>query len=212
VIVTLTDKHVVFTGGRVLEISKAGEWTGDWRHTSLPSNIRVGENCFFERRDSFGRFRSERNPGLVIGDRVRVYTWTTFNVEPIGTLEIGSDSILVGAIFMCAQRISIGRRVIVSYNVTIADSDFHPLDPELRKQDAIANAPFGDRSLRPPIASAPVVIGDDVWIGIGAMILKGVRVGNGARIGPGAVVTSDVPAGNTVVGNPARVGERLEFS
>jgi acetyltransferase-like isoleucine patch superfamily enzyme len=196
----------------MFDTAKIGEMCGDWRYTDLPRNVHVGQDCFFERRDSFGRFRSERNPGLVIGDRVGIYTWTTFNVEPTGRLEIGDDTILVGAIFMCAERISIGRRVVVSYNVTIADSDFHPMDPEMRKQDAIANAPYGDRSLRPPIVSKPVLIGDDVWIGIGAMILKGVRVGDGARIGPGAVVTSDVPAGSAVIGNPARVAQGLEFS
>ena len=117
------------------------------------------------------------------------------------------DSTLVGAVFMCAESIRLGRRVIVSYNVTIADSDFHPLDPEERKRDAMANAPEGDKSRRPAIISKPVVIEDDVWIGIGAMILKGVQVGRGARIGAGAVVTRDVPAGATVTGNPARPAE-----
>src|SRR6185436_13530444 len=109
---------------------------------------------------------------------------------------------LVGSIFMCAERITVGRRVIISYNVTIADSDFHPIDPEERKRDAVANAPFGDRSQRPVYATSPVVIEDDVWVGIGAIILKGVRIGRGARIGAGAVVTSNVPTGATVVGNP----------
>jgi acetyltransferase-like isoleucine patch superfamily enzyme len=203
-------RHTI--GDNMLDIRKTGEITGRWPYGNLPPNVCVGQNCFFERRDSFGRFRSERNPGLVIGDRVRVYTWTTFNIEPAGTLEIGDDTILVGAVFMCAQRVSVGRRVVVSYNVTIADSDFHPLDPEMRKQDAIANAPFGDRSSRPPIVRAPVSIGDDVWIGIGAMILKGVQIGDGARIGPGAVVTSNVPVGAMVIGNPARVVQGLEFS
>jgi acetyltransferase-like isoleucine patch superfamily enzyme len=181
-----------------------GEITGAWPYEQLPANICFGRDCYFERRDSFIRFRSERSPGLILGDRVRVYTWTTFNIEPTGLLEVGDDSILVGGIFMCAEQITVGRRTIISYNVTIADSDFHPVDPELRMQDAIANSPEGDRAKRPPIVAKPVTIGDDVWIGIGAIILKGVRIGCGARIGPGAVVTSDVPTGMSVSGNPAR--------
>jgi acetyltransferase-like isoleucine patch superfamily enzyme len=181
-----------------------GDITGRWSYKELPANVHVGHDCFFERRDSFGRFRSECSPGLVLGNRVRVYTWTTFNVEPTGVVEVGDDSILVGAIFMCAERITIGQRVVISYNVTIADSDFHPTEPHLRKLDAIANAPGGDRSQRPPIVSRPVTVGDDVWIGIGAIILKGVQIGPCAQIGPGAVVTSNVPAGMHVVGNPAR--------
>ena len=178
---------------------------GAWDFADLPANVRVGSGCWLERRDSFDRFRSERDLGLVIGDRVRIYTWTTFNVDPTGFVEIGDDSILVGAIFMCNERITVGQRVVISYNVTIADSDFHPLDPEERKRDAITNSPYGDKSQRPAIISRPVVIEDDVWIGIGAIILKGVRIGQGARIGAGAVVTRDVAPGTTVAGNPAVV-------
>jgi acetyltransferase-like isoleucine patch superfamily enzyme len=181
------------------------EITGAWDYTTLPANVCVGRDCYIERKDSFKRLRSQRTPAIVIGDRVQVYTWTVFNLEPTGAVEVGDDSILVGAVLMCAESIRIGRRVVISYNVTVADSDFHPRSPELRKLDAIANAPGGDRGRRPPIASRPVVIEDDVWVGIGAIILKGVRIGRGARIGAGAVVTSDVPLGAEVVGNPARV-------
>jgi maltose O-acetyltransferase len=50
-----------------------------------------------------------------------------------------------------------------------------------------------------------VRIGSDVWIGGGAIVLPGVAIGDGAVIGAGSVVTRDVPAGATVVGNPARI-------
>jgi acetyltransferase-like isoleucine patch superfamily enzyme len=179
------------------------EITGGWDYATLPLNVRVGRDCVLERKTSFDRFRSERQPGLVLGDRVRAYTWTTFNVDPTGLLEVGNDSVLVGAVFMCARHIRIGRGVVVSYNVTIADSDFHPIDPEQRRLDAIANAPGGDKSRRPPVIAKPVTIEDGVWIGIGAIILKGVRIGRGARIGAGCVVTRDIPEGATVAGNPA---------
>jgi acetyltransferase-like isoleucine patch superfamily enzyme len=184
------------------------ELIGSWDYRVLPRNVSLGADCWLERKASFDRFRSTREPGLVLGDRVKVYTWTAFNVESTGRVAVGADTTLVGAVFMCAGDITIGERVIVSYSVTIADSDFHPRDPEERMRDAIANAPEGDRSLRPPLVSRPVVIEDDVWVGIGAIILKGVTVGRGARIGPGAVVTSDVPAGARVAGNPARPVER----
>ena len=61
--------------------------TGAWDYGSLPPNVRVGQGCWFERRDSFVRFRSQNDPGLVLGNRVRVFTWTTFNVEPTGYIE-----------------------------------------------------------------------------------------------------------------------------
>lgn len=188
-----------------MNVDDFGDIVGDWDYGTLPPNVRIGRDCWFERKATFGRFRSTKNPGLTFGDGVRVYTWATFNVEPEGTIEIGNDSVLVGPVFMCAERITLGERVVVSYNVTIADSDFHPHSPAERRLDAVANSPFGDRSKRPQIVSRPVVIEDDVWIGIGAIILKGVNVGRGARVGPGAVVTSDVPAGAYIAGNPAAV-------
>lgn len=181
-----------------------GDIIGDWDYSELPGNILLGRDCWLERKSSFAAFRSERQPGLILGDRVRIYTWATFNIEQAGLVEVGPDSILVGPTFMCAERIVLGSRVFVSYQVTIADSDFHPLDPEERKRDAIAVSPFGDRSQRPPFVSRPVIIEDDVEIGIGAIVLKGVRIGQGAQIGAGAVITSDVPPGALMVGNPAR--------
>lgn len=187
------------------------EITGAWDYATLPPNVRVGPSCWIERRSSFERFRSVRNPGLVLGRGVRVFTWTTFNVEPTGLVEIGDESILVGPVFMCAEHVHVGERVVISYGVTIADSDFHPIDREERRRDAVANAPSGDKSSRPSYATRPVVIGDGAWIGIGAIVLKGVRIGRGARILAGAVVTADVPAEATVAGNPAvsvaRAGE-----
>ena len=179
------------------------EITGSWEYGKLPENILIGADCWLERKDSFALFRSRLHPGLVLGDRVKIFSWTSFNVEPSGSVEVGDDSILVGPIFICAERITIGKRVVISYNVTIADADFHPIDPDQRKLDAIAVAPFGDLSKRPGYVTKPVVIEDDVWIGIGAIILKGVRIGRAARIGAGAVVTRDIPAGVEVIGNPA---------
>ena len=182
---------------------------GEWDHALLPSNVVVGRDCFLERLGSFERFFSRRQPGLVLGDRVTVYTWTGFGVEEDGLVEVGSDTVLVGALIMCADKVTIGRSVVVSYNVTIVDSDFHPLDPELRREDTIALSPTEPHP-RPHIETRPVVIDDGAWLGIGATVLKGVRIGRGARVAAGAVVTTDVPPGATVAGNPARVVDAQE--
>jgi acetyltransferase-like isoleucine patch superfamily enzyme len=188
------------------------ELAGDWDYSSLAENITIGKDCWLERRSSFARFRSELNPGLVLGERVKAFTWATLNVEPTGYLEIGDDSVLVGPVFMCAERICIGKRVVISYHVTIADADFHPIDPEERIKDAIASSPNGDSRERPPFLSSPILIGNDVSIGIGALILKGVHIGDGAVIAAGSVVTRDVPAGGRVMGNPARLVGRTKES
>lgn len=177
---------------------------GTWDYGSLPANVRLGEDCWLENRLSFQRFLSTRDPGLVLGDRVRVHTWTRFSLEASGLLEVGADSLLVGGLFMGAERITVGEGVVVSYGVTVADCDFHPHDPVLRRRDAVAHSPYGDPADRPAFTTAPVTVDDGAWIGIGALVLKGVTVGAGARVGPGAVVTGDVEPGGAVAGNPAR--------
>ncbi len=95
----------------------------------------------------------------------------------------------MGCIFLDSNRISIGDYVMIGPNVMIITPN-HSRDPEGRRNVGTI--------------SKPVAIEDDVWIGAGAIILPGVRIGRGAIVGAGAVVTKDVPAGATVVGNPAR--------
>ena len=68
-----------------------------------------------------------------------------------------------------------------------------------------AQAHDGVYSLTQPLQGAPVRIGNDVWIGAHAVVLKGVTIGDGAVIAAGAVVTKDVPAGVIAGGMPARV-------
>jgi acetyltransferase-like isoleucine patch superfamily enzyme len=183
----------------------ASDYDGTWDLATLPDNIRIGAGCWIESRDSFARFRTTRDPGLVLGDRVRIHCFTRFSLEHAGAVQVGDDSILVGAMFMGAGDITLGRNVIVSYGVTIADCDFHPHDPDLRRLDAVAHAPYGDYDARQVLRPEPVTIGDGVRIGIGAIVLKGVTIGDGAMVGPGAVVTRDVPADGRVAGNPARL-------
>jgi acetyltransferase-like isoleucine patch superfamily enzyme len=124
-------------------------------------------------------------------------------------VEIGNYCYMGGALLLCELELRIGHFVVMGWNVTIADTDFHPIAPAERIADAIAVSPLGKGQRRPPALKRPVVIEDDVWIGPSATILKGVRVGSGAFIEPGAVVLRDVPPGARVIGNPAQiVGER----
>src|SRR5207237_3719824 len=107
---------------------------------------------------------------------------------------------------MREKRIAIGTHCLVSWNVGIADSDFHPLEPAQRLVDAEALAPFySSRAARPKLRTAPVIIGDNVWIGMNATILKGVSIGQNSVVAAGSVVTKSVPANVVVAGNPAVV-------
>jgi acetyltransferase-like isoleucine patch superfamily enzyme len=104
---------------------------------------------------------------------------------------LGEASRLANGIEMIAlERIEIGERLLAGTGVRIVDSDFHGVSPE-------------DRGAKG--ATAPVKIGDDVWLGMSAIVLKGVSIGDGAVIGAGSVVVRDVPPGAVVSGNPARL-------
>ncbi|MBA2745288.1 MAG: acyltransferase [Flavisolibacter sp.] len=175
----------------------------DWFVGTIPSNIEVGENTVVESSFSFQYFFSSLPVALKVGNNVTLWR-TAISTEEKGMIEIGDFSYLTNASLVCAEKITIGKRVFIAGGVTIADSDFHPLDPALRLADTIALSPIGNPKDRPVMRSVPVVIGDDVWIGFNATILKGVRIGAGAIIQPGALVTDDVDAGVTVSGNPAK--------
>ncbi|MBV9008366.1 MAG: acyltransferase [Verrucomicrobia bacterium] len=111
---------------------------------------------------------------------------------------------------MAEARIEIGSHCLISWNVGIADSDFHPLAPVQRLIDAKALAPYyANRPPRPKLETAPVIIHDNVWIGMSAVILKGVSIGENSVVAAGAVVTRNVPPNCVVAGNPAQLVKKL---
>jgi|SRR6516165_9362396 len=177
---------------------------GDWFGGSVPENIVAGENTRIDSSACFRPYRAKGPVGLRTGANVTLWGTALAPAED-ATIEIGDDSWIANAVLACRVRIKIGNRVFIAGGVTITDSDFHPLSPAARLMDTVAISPAGDRSRRPPIDARPVEIEDDVWIGINATILKGVRISAGAVIAPGAVVTANVPAGCRVAGNPARI-------
>jgi acetyltransferase-like isoleucine patch superfamily enzyme len=182
---------------------RAGRWTaGD-----LPANVRVGEDTVITADYAFKRFHTRMDPGLVIGARCTM-DGTHFAVGGRGRLAIGDYCYFTNAVLLCELELTIGSYVVIGWNTTIADSDFHPLAPAERIADAIACSPLGRGRPRPEIACRAVVIEDDVWIGPAATILKGVHVGRGAWIEPGSLVVRDVAAGTRVAGNPAHTIER----
>jgi acetyltransferase-like isoleucine patch superfamily enzyme len=101
--------------------------------------------------------------------------------------------------FAVSSSVRIGRHCLLAAGVSVADYDGHPVDAARRR----AGEPTPADSIR------PVVIGDDVWVGANATILKGVHVGDRSVVAASAVVTRDVPADVVVAGNPARVVKHL---
>ena len=182
---------------------------GYWTHGSLPPNVRIGSNSvitgdYITGDLAFKRFNSRRDPALIIGAGSTM-EGVLFDLGSEAYVEIGNGCFFQDAFLICESEIRIGNRVTIGWHTTIVDSDFHPVAPSERLADTVACSPLGKNQPRPPHVSRPVVIGNDVWIGPNATILKGVRIGAKAVIQPGAVVTRDVPPGAHALGNPAQI-------
>lgn len=114
-----------------------------------------------------------------------------------GHIRMGARSFCgEGCVFGCNASITIGRDVMIAQLVTLRDTD-HVFDR--------LDMPMIDQGIR----SASIVVEDDVWLGHGVVVLKGVTIGTGAVIAAGAVVTGNVPPYAIFGGVPARqIGTR----
>lgn len=171
---------------------------------TLPPNVHLGRGSVLEGKDTFRRFFSERERAITLGEKCHL-EGCQLALGKNAELHIGDFVYAAHLIVLSEQEIRIGNCVFISFNVVLADTDFHPIDPATRLADAIAVSPLANGRPRPPITTAPVVIEDDVWIGPNVTILKGVRVGAGAFLEPGAMITRDVPPRARMLGNPAQV-------
>jgi maltose O-acetyltransferase len=152
--------------------------------------VHIGRNCWIR------RIEVPRNPwDIVIGDGVALD-------DHVVLLTIGSRAerprLVIGnrtyvnrfTMFDASERIEVGQNCLIGPYCYLTDHD----------HGTGSSALFADQ----PLASNPVRVGNNVWIGAGAIILKGVNVGANAVIGAGAVVTRDIAPGETVAGVPAR--------
>ncbi|KAB3539723.1 acyltransferase [Alkaliphilus pronyensis] len=136
------------------------------------------------------RLRLGKDSSLNVNANFSFFYQCDISVFDGGTLSLGSGYANYGTQIRCAKSITIGNKVAIANNVVIMDSDFHSIV-------------YSDGSHS--IKEAPVFIGDKVWIGREAIILKGVTIGEGAIIAAHSVVTKDVPPHCVVAGNPARI-------
>lgn len=147
------------------------------------------------------RWRVKRSLGSC-GDNVTgLVNCTLWGPENI---RIGNDVRIQPGFFAIAieAHISIGSKVIIGPRVGMITGDHNT---------SVVGRYMYDVSEKRESDDAPIVVEDDVWIGYGAIILKGVRVGRGSAVAAGAVVTSDVPNYAIVAGVPAKL-LRMRFT
>lgn len=140
------------------------------------------------RWSTVSRIRICKNAEMSVNGNCAFYSGADIILFDGGSLEIGSGSYAnVNFRVRCSRRISIGCACAIGHDVFIMDSDFHDISDGGKER------------------SAPVIIGDHVWIGARTIIMKGVRIGDGAVIAAGSIVTRDVPDHCCAAGNPARI-------
>lgn len=140
----------------------------------------------FSKAKVYTHLQSEGSTRIIVNGMVHIAYGCDIKLFEGGELELSDCSINSNSQIRCKHRIKIGQGTRISRSVQIWDDDHH----------TVVNA--GNQRNE-------VVIGDNVWIGAGAIILKGVHIGDGAMIAAGAVVTRDVPEYTLVGGVPAKV-------
>jgi acetyltransferase-like isoleucine patch superfamily enzyme len=132
-------------------------------------------------------FLMREDSRLIVNGKFSFLYGSSIYVNQGAILELGSGYCNLNCSISCFDHITIGSDVFISEQVLIRDSDDHQILNQSNK------------------VTKPIHIGDHVWIGMRATILKGVTIGDGAIIAAGSVVTSDVPANSLVGGVPARI-------
>ena len=179
--------------------------------TSIINKIKIklqhralAKQCIsIDKSAELSRSRCVFKPGCRIEiDRDSMITGSLVFDRENAIISIGQRVFINGTI-VAATKIEIGDDVMISWGVTVVDHNSHSISFSHRAADVI-NWRMGKKDWT-HVKVSPVKIGEKVWIGVNALILKGVTIGEGAVVGAGAVVTKNVPAWTIVGGNPARI-------
>ncbi len=128
----------------------------------------------------------KRRGEISVGNRVLLHRFVKLSAYG-GKIEIGNNTYIGDRTEIhSGQSVKIGNNVNIAWDCNILDRDYHGFESETERIE-------------------PIEICDNVWIGCGSYILKGVTLGEGSVVAAGSVVTKDVPKACLVAGNPARV-------
>lgn len=156
----------------------------------------------YNRADSADTQEKERILARLLGGRGK-NLWITapFYVDYGNNIYFGDNcEVNMNCTFLDDNVIRIGNNALIAPNVQIYTA-FHPTSAAERFGKAREDGSFAFCKTQ----TAPVTIGDSVWIGGGAIIMPGVTIGDNVVIGAGSVVTRDIPSGTVALGSPCRV-------
>lgn len=160
------------------------------------------DGCGHDFRAILARHVDISGPNIHVGDHVHITALPDKPVrlavfEGLGKIEVGSYSIVnPGVRVTSASQISIGESCVLAMNCYLSDADWHDVQHRIYA----------------PGKTAPITIGNNVWIGDSALITKGVSIGDNSVVGAYSVVTKDVPVNTIVAGNPAREVGQIDDS
>lgn len=138
---------------------------------------------------------------LLGGSGENLWITAPFFVDYGNNIYFGNNcEVNMNCTFLDDNKIVIGDNALIAPNVQILTA-FHPTNAKDRFIEANEDGSFAFCKTQ----TAPVTIGDNVWIGGGAIIMPGVTIGDNVVVGAGSVVTKDIPANKIAVGNPCRV-------
>ena len=187
-----------------------------WIHRLLPvtrAGVTMGRNV---RVQAVSCLSAERpKASISLGEDSVIYEFARIEAYGNGIICIGDGCILGDVRISSRSAITLGNRVVTSWNVFIQDFDPHPVDPVLRgiqmtRMTTQFRPYYGHARPAPDLVwdfpADPIVIGNDVWLGANVTILKGARIGAGSIVATGAVVPAgEYPPRSIIAGVPAKV-------
>jgi acetyltransferase-like isoleucine patch superfamily enzyme len=190
------------------------------RRIAPPPGVVLGANVRLQRNGS--TMAELPHARILVGSHSIIYEDAQIEAYAKGSVEIGEGSVIGDARIVSRYRVRIGPRFLSSWNVFIQDFDPHPVSQSLRalqvERMVHGFRPRFDRSPRPLLPGLDgwdfpgeeIHIGQDVWVGANATILKGASIGDGCIVAAGSVVLKGVyPPRSLLAGNPACVVREL---
>ncbi len=188
--------HLMFCASKALKIRWCSAWT---KAAAWWWGVGLGEKCAFNGRPRFNRHPESHisiGSGCIFNSLISSNFIGVNRPCMISTLkegariEIGDRCGFSGTVIACGAYIALGNHIRCGANTLITDTDWHTEDHRAG-------------------ADAPVIIEDNVWLGVNVTVLKGVTIGHGALVGANSLVNRSLPPGVIAAGNPARIIRKL---